>query len=468
MNKYLLYPAAARRHPMLALTAAALALGCTSALHGGVDFTDDFTEFALGDRWQAHGAGVPDVALSVVAGLGADGSSLRMGTAPGTAGEITGIETSAAFPLAGASSIRVTVRLRPLNQTATGEGGASDAAAGLTIVGASGAFARVSAGANRPSPPDWGDFYADSEGSADANAAFLHFPPNDPDGGAEAFRTFVLEIGPDGTSLTTLSSAGDPLILTAFNVQNPNLTLAGFGNSFTVALFQERSDSTLAPENGFGDIDSVVVESVRATDDTDGDGMPNAYETANGLNPDANDAALDLDGDGLSNLAEFQRGTGANVADTDGDGLRDSVESGSGVYVSGGDTGTSPLKADSDNDGLGDGAETGTGLFVSATSTGSNPNQADSDQDGFSDGVEVDAGFNPNSMDSTPAGATTIATAVELKFYAAPGTSYRIEASADLAVWSVIEASIPGAGNRISRLYSTDGKPYRYFRAEPN
>jgi len=453
---------------MRALTAAVLTLGCSSALHAGVDFTDDFTEFVLGDRWQAHGAGAPDVALSVVTGLGTDGSSLRLGTAPGAAGEITGIETAGAFSLAGASSIRVTVRLRPLNQTATGDGGASDAAAGLAIVGASGAFARVSAGANRPSPPDWGDFYTDSEGSANANAGFLHYPPNDPVGGAEAFRTFVLEIGPDGTNLTTLSSTGDPLIVTAFNVQNPNLTLAGFGTSFTVALFQERSDSTLAPENSFGDVDSVVVESVRATDDTDGDGMPNAYETANGLNPDANDAALDLDGDGLSNLAEYQRGTGANVVDTDGDGLRDGVESGSGTFVNGGDTGTNPLKADSDNDGLGDGAETGTGLFVNATSTGTNPNHADSDLDGFNDGVEVDAGFNPNSMESTPAGATTIATAVELRFYAAPGASYRIEASADLADWTVIEASIPGAGNRISRLYSIDGKSYRYFRALPN
>ncbi|MBL9127634.1 MAG: hypothetical protein JNL97_08305 [Verrucomicrobiales bacterium] len=370
--------------------------------------------------------------------------------------------------LAGVRSIKVTARLRPLNQTAAGDGGASDASAGVAIVGVSGAFVRASAGANRPTAPDWGDFYVDSEGSANANAAFVHFPPNDPKGGAESFRTFVLEIGAEGTTLTTLSSTGEPLAVTPFDIANPNLTLESFGSSFTVALFQQRSDAGSAPENTFGDVDRVTVETTKDSDDRDGDGIPNAYESANGLDPNVNDAAGDLDGDGLANLAEYQRGTAANKPDSDGDGLRDGAETGTGTYVGPSDTGTNALKADTDNDGLGDAVETNTGTYVGTRNTGTNPNAADTDGDGFADGLEVGAGYNPTRSESTPAGAATILTAVEFQFYAAPGTNYRIEGSADLQTWSTVEASVPGAGNKVSRLYSTEKQPLRFFRAVSN
>ncbi len=43
--------------------------------------------------------------------------------------------------------------------------------------------------------------------------------------------------------------------------------------------------------------------------DTDDDGMPDVWEQANGLNPNANDSAEDLDGDGYTNLEEYLNGT---------------------------------------------------------------------------------------------------------------------------------------------------------------
>jgi Bacterial TSP3 repeat len=44
--------------------------------------------------------------------------------------------------------------------------------------------------------------------------------------------------------------------------------------------------------------------------DTDGDGIPDDWETAHGLNPeDPKDAALDNDGDSFTNLQEYQAGT---------------------------------------------------------------------------------------------------------------------------------------------------------------
>ncbi|MBI3418260.1 MAG: hypothetical protein HY043_23465 [Verrucomicrobia bacterium] len=59
-----------------------------------------------------------------------------------------------------------------------------------------------------------------------------------------------------------------------------------------------------------GNTSEFSADATVATTDSDGDGLPDAYETAHGLNAAAaNDASLDADGDGQSNLAEFKAGT---------------------------------------------------------------------------------------------------------------------------------------------------------------
>lgn len=65
--------------------------------------------------------------------------------------------------------------------------------------------------------------------------------------------------------------------------------------------------------NAAGSVTSVVatltVVPANPGGDTDGDGMPDAWESANGTNPGVNDANGDPDGDGMNNLREYWSGT---------------------------------------------------------------------------------------------------------------------------------------------------------------
>ncbi|MBI5390050.1 hypothetical protein HZB02_01035 [Candidatus Woesearchaeota archaeon] len=133
---------------------------------------------------------------------------------------------------------------------------------------------------------------------------------------------------------------------------------------------------------------------VGGSKDTDGDGMPDSWETMYSLNPnDPHDAALDSDGDGFTNLQEYENNTNplradgpsGKETDSDHDGMPDSWEERYGLNISKDDS-----KEDPDKDGL-----TNLEEFQHQT----NPTTSDTDGDGMSDGDEVRAGRNPNGSD---------------------------------------------------------------------
>ena len=76
------------------------------------------------------------------------------------------------------------------------------------------------------------------------------------------------------------------------------------------------------------------------------------------------------------------------------------------------------------------------------------------------DGAIPESRFSPTSL--------SIRTAAEYRFNAALGISYRIEASTDFTNWTTIETNIIGAGGVMTRFYSIEGQPRRFFRSRRN
>jgi len=124
-------------------------------------------------------------------------------------------------------------------------------------------------------------------------------------------------------------------------------------------------------------------------DDKDGDGLPDAWEKAHGLDPtDPTDALKDSDNDGLMNTAEYKNNTGPLFDDTDYDHMKDKWEIDHGLDP----TDPSDAHGDIDNDGLSNLAEIW---------NNTDPFSNDTDGDGIPDGWEIINGLEPlNASDA--------------------------------------------------------------------
>ncbi|MFT4548727.1 MAG: hypothetical protein ACI9MB_002680 [Verrucomicrobiales bacterium] len=222
-----------------------------------------------------------------------------------------------------------------------------------------------------------------------------------------------------------------------------------------------------------------TVELEMVEEDSDGDGLPDAWEDSNGLgkddngenpnnngvagNPD-NGASGDPDGDGLNNLGELTNNGDPNDTDTDDDTLLDNDE----VLGAGERPPTKVFLADSDDDGLDDLVETNTGTFVNATDTGSDPTVRDTDGDTINDGDEVagnnGSGFtsNPNLVDTDSDGVDDNVEVVAGTDPEDPGafpTEFFIGDAAPLAS-AVTDLGAVDSANVGDVTYALQGSPY--------
>lgn len=270
----------------------------------------------------------------------------------------------------------------------------------------------------------------------------------DPAGAIGTLTVSSLSLGNGATiDLESNGAASDKIVVTTaaglslgtlgFNLYDTGTTNPALAGTYTLLEYNTSFSggiaglSVLNPRPGyvynFADTGSAITVNAVAID-TDGDGMTDIYETANGLDPNdatgVNGAAGNLDGDFATNLEEFIAGTGANNAasdplNTDNDGLPDAWEvanfgniaAQTGATDFDGDFDTNLFEftngttansaasySDTDADLLGDGWEIEFFGGIAAKD-----GSVDTDTDLFTDLEEYQYGSNPNDSSFSPA-----------------------------------------------------------------
>jgi hypothetical protein len=223
---------------------------------------------------------------------------------------------------------------------------------------------------------------SDGDGLLDSEEYTAGTDPNSPDSDNDGLSDYL-----------ELDSGLDPLVN---NATLPDDDGDGLSDDYELAVGLDSGvpNSPTADQDGdgFSDRHEYLLGLDPTVDgrpfaDSNSNGIPDAVEAMTGLVPF--DACADSDGDGIANNIELANGTSPVIdnsllADSDSDGVPDLAEWLAGVddliAYQNGSLVTSPLATDSDNDNLIDSVE---------LCLGTDPTLADSDADGSRDDIDI-------------------------------------------------------------------------------
>lgn len=153
---------------------------------------------------------------------------------------------------------------------------------------------------------------------------------------------------------------------------------------------------------GMGALEAIDTSWAPVSIDSDGDGILDEIELANGMNPyDPADATADFDGDGLTNKEELLTyGTNINSTDTDGDTIDDAAE----LAMNFDPTDPNDGLADPDMDYLSTAQELAMGTDPEVANPGL---VADTDGDGVNDTLENRLGMDAGNAEIASVGGDT-------------------------------------------------------------
>jgi uncharacterized protein (DUF1800 family) len=257
------------------------------------------------DRWDYLGGAHPEETLHYIVAEAGEyvigGQLWQFARAAG----VTHAASSQTFPQAFSSAPVVLVQVATTNET-------SAVAPRLNSVTATGFTVRLQ----------------EQESADQTHAAeTVHYAAIQKGSGRLVSNQFIFEANATAASVTHTFTAvnftrklADPFLLATLQTRNEVdpvvLRYRNLGPSLVDLRAQE--EVSLDPETDHA-AESAGYLVVAGALDLDEDGLPDAWELANGLNPNAAaDAALDPDGDGISNLNEYAYGTNPNSFDSGG------------------------------------------------------------------------------------------------------------------------------------------------------